>query len=322
MPAHYITWWNLENLFDVENSTDRPAWLASSLKNELKGWTKAVLERKLDNLASVLLQINQGNGPDILGVCEVENKHVLDLVAGRLNFPNRNYKVLHQDTGDQRGIDIAYIYDANKYLSDGTLFSYEVMKRGATRDLLQVTLKTQKGNELILIGNHWPSRSGGQYSSEPYRMMVGETLSYWLKRIHQIKGGFPAIVLVGDFNDEPFNRSLTEYALSSISRDKVVRGRNPYLFNLMWPVHGERKGSYVFGGEPLLIDQVLVSKGIAMKTGKFNLDKSVVAIEHFQGMTSGIYNTPVRFGRPSTKSSFNQAGFSDHLPVSLQLWEK
>lgn len=322
MPAHFISWWNLENLFDIEHSPDRPDWLAKRLKNELKGWNASVLEKKLNNLSIVIGQINGGAGPDIMGFCEIENENVISHLLTKINFPGRSYKVLHQDTSDQRGIDIAFIYDENKYTFDGAMFSYEVLKRTATRDLLQITLVTSKGNELILIGNHWPSRSGGQYSSEPYRMMVGETLSYWLMRIHQIKGGHPAIILLGDFNDEPFNRSLTEYALSTISRNKVVRGRNPYLYNLMWPLHGQRQGSYVFGGEPLLIDQVLVSKGVAMKTGKFDLDKSAVTIEQFPGMTGGIYNTPIRFGRPSSKSTFNENGYSDHLPVSFVLWEK
>ncbi|MCZ6776686.1 MAG: endonuclease/exonuclease/phosphatase, partial [Ignavibacteria bacterium] len=174
----------------------------------------------------------------------------------------------------------------------------------------------------ILIGNHWPARSGGQYKTEPYRMMVGETLSYWLKRIQEIKGSDAAVVVMGDFNDEPHSRSLTEYALSTIERNRVVYGRNPYLFNLMWPLLGTRRASYVFASEGQMLDQFLVSKGIALKSGIFKVDNKDVKIETFDGMTSGRYDAPVRFGRPSKKSSYNPDGFSDHLPISVVLSEK
>jgi len=77
MKTHYISWWNLENLFDTLNSENRPAWLAKELSGELKGWTNEVLEKKLENLSSVIKQINSNNGPDILGVCEVESEFVI-----------------------------------------------------------------------------------------------------------------------------------------------------------------------------------------------------------------------------------------------------
>lgn len=97
-------------------------------------------------------------------------------------------------------------------------------------------------------------------------------------------------------------------------------GANPYLYNLMWPLLGQRRASYVFGSELLMIDQILVSKGIAKKTGLFALDDSKVGIEVYKGMVKGRYNTPVRFGRPS--SGYNPDGFSDHLPISIVLGEK
>ncbi len=322
MTKHYITWWNIENLFDVHNSENRPEWLAKELKHELKGWTKDVLDKKLANLSSVIKQINDKQGPDIFGFCEVESKTVAQKLCDRLDIANRDYRLIHKDTKDNRGIDIAFIYDANKYTVDEeNIFSYEVIKRSSTRDILQISFTTVKGNELIIIGNHWPARSAGQYKSEPYRIIAGETLSYWLKRIQEIKGKNAAVVVMGDFNDEPYSRSLTEYALSSMNRKKVIYGRNPYLYNLMWQLLGERKSSYVFNSEPLMIDQFLVSKGIVIKNGTFRIKDNPVKIDSFQDMTKGRYFTPVRFGRPSSKRTFNQNGFSDHLPVSFLLFE-
>jgi len=154
MQEYHIAWWNLENLFDVDNSASRPAWLQKELKKELKGWDQAILARKISQLAKIIQQMNQGTGPDILGVCEVENKPVLDLLVNSLQPLGRNYDVAHHDTSDQRGIDVAFIYDKSKFDYEGQFFC-TILKRTATRDIFQVNLKTiPGGNPLILIGNH------------------------------------------------------------------------------------------------------------------------------------------------------------------------
>lgn len=322
MQAHYITWYNVENLFDSVRSELRPEWLQRRLRSELKGWTKDVVTRKIKNLTSVIAQINDGQGPDILGVAEVENENVVQLfAAGMSQATGRNYGTVHQDTKDQRGVDIAFIYDKDRYsVNPDLIFSLEIMKRAATRDMLQTTFTTGEGNELILIGNHWPARLGGKYESEPYRCMVGETLSYWLDRIQEIKGMDTPVLVMGDFNDEPYSRALTDYALSVVDRDKVVYGRNPYLYNLMWPILGQRRASFVYGGRPQMIDQFLVTRGIVKSNNTFSADPKEVRIEVFEGMVKGRYDVPVRFGRPSS-SGHNPDGFSDHLPISCILKE-
>ncbi|GAG02021.1 unnamed protein product, partial [marine sediment metagenome] len=95
MDQHFIAWWNLENLFDVEGTPplDRPEWLASALASELRGWTAEVLAKKIAQLAWVIKQMNAGAGPDLLGVCEVENKNVLLKLVSALGDLGRNYQV-------------------------------------------------------------------------------------------------------------------------------------------------------------------------------------------------------------------------------------
>ncbi len=320
MTNHYITWWNVENLFDERDAPAqrRPEDLKRKIQADLKKWTPDVLDRKLDQLASVIHQVNEGAGPDILGVCEVENAHVLHRLIEKVNV-GRNYKLIHHDMSDNRGIDVAFIYDGDKYeYVPDSFFHYPVIKRYPTREIVQAGLKTEKGNELVLLGNHWPSRSAGQFESEPFRILAAETLSYFMERIQAIKGSDVPVVVMGDFNDEPHNRSLTDYALSTMDREKVVYARNPALYNLMWELLGRRRGSYVYGGVPMMIDQFLVSKGIAKKSGRFELNEQKVRIETFPGMVSGRYDTPIRFGQ----SDPNLDGYSDHLPISFVLGEK
>ena len=128
------------------------------------------------------------------------------------------------------------------------------------------------------------------------KSMKWERLSYFIHRIQEINGNDAAIIVMGDFNDEPFDRSISQYALSVRDRNKVVRGSNPHLYELMWPIMGQRKASYVYGGRPIMLDQFMVSKGIAKKSGKYAFDENNIRLEVYDGTISGTNNTPVRFG--------------------------
>lgn len=106
--TYYTARWNLENLLDEENSPLRSEKLQRAIGADLAGWTPARRDKKISQLASVIAQMNAGAGPDMLGVCEVENRNVLDLLIAAVNtpLPNRNYNIIHADTSDARGIDV------------------------------------------------------------------------------------------------------------------------------------------------------------------------------------------------------------------------
>ncbi len=321
MPTHSIAWWNVENLFDVFDSPQRPAWLQSALAHELAGWTQPVLDAKIAQLASIIRQMNGGLGPDLLGVCEIENDVVLNLLADALAPLGRDYRVAHHDMHDQRGIDVAFLYDAGRFAAEAQ-FSHEILKRAGTRDRFQVNFRSlATGNLLVVIGNHWPSRSGGQYETEPYRILAAETLSYWHLRIQQILGEEAAILVMGDLNDEPDDRSLAGYALSTRSREKVMRATTaPRFLNLMWPLFGSGIGSHYHENFPNLLDQILVSKGMLRDDAIFHVTPGSTAILRPPEMQTGTYDAPRRHGRPS--SGHDPAGFSDHYPLTLTLEEE
>ena len=326
MTDHYIAFWNLENLFDIENSTDRPAWFQKTIKGELKGWNATVLKKKIACLKSIIELMNDGQGPDVLGVCEVENKIVLQKLLDAISIPGRKYKIAHHNTSDKRGIDVAFIYDFNLFKAEDQFF-HIIQKRSATRDLFQVNFRSKaNGKVLVMIGNHWPSRSAGEMDSEPYRIMAGETLSYFHERILEELGPDTAVLAMGDFNDEPFNRSIEHYALSSRLRSKVMRGRNPYFLNLMWPMMGTGRGSHFYGGHYGVLDQIMVNKAMLNGKGGYKALTDTARIEAFAEMSSsGTNPAPVRFGRPYSKgkpnSNFTGHGFSDHYPVSVRVRE-
>ena len=340
MPNHFVAFWNLENLFAPEDFADRELWIAQRLASDLEGWTQELFNTKIDQLSSIIRQMNDAQGPDILGVCEVENAFVLQQLSTRLNgqLQNRDYDVAHVDaTQDQRGIDTAFVFDRLKYTVDpNTIFSHFVMRRTGTRDITQVTFTTGDGNDLIAMGNHWPSRSGGTHESRGYRMTAGESLSYWHQRIWEERGNDIPIIAVGDFNDDPFDESLQIHARATRERGDVERARTAARFyNLAWHYleqegqdqNGNPKtinGTLYYNGNGNMFDQILASRGLLIEDSPIKVLEDSARIELFPEMVDHrVSFGPIRFGlsKGNAARNVNEAGFSDHFPVSVVLQE-
>lgn len=312
----HLAFWNVENLFDVETAL-RPEKLQKVIGKDLAGWDEPTLALKLSQLAKVICVMNNGAGPDILGVCEVENVEVLHRLTEVIrSIGGRMYKVAHADTGDNRGIDVAFLYDPKvARTKKSEWFQHWVVKRYATRELFQANF-TIGDKMLVVVGNHWPSRSAGQYESEPFRIIAAETLAYWVERIHEIQGDDVALVVLGDFNDEPFNRSVNEYALGTASRDQVLAGKNHYLLNLMAPLAGAGQGSLLYNGRWNMLDQILVSRGLLTGKSGWKLAGDAT-IEGRPMIEKKKGSGPRRFGIGTGKVDLK--GFSDHFPVGVRL---
>lgn len=343
MGGLFVAFWNLENLFAPEGFAEREPWLAEAVAKDLSGWTPALFERKLDQLARVIRQMNGGTGPDLLGVCEVENRFVLDALATRLNalLPARHYGVVHADAErEQRGIDTAFIHDTRTLTAKlDEFFSHWVMRRTGTRDISQCTFVTAAGNQLVVLANHWPSRSappgaGSQYSAG-FRATAGETLGYWHERIREEKGADVAVLAMGDFNDDPFDLSLRVHAVALRERGDVERAQSAKLFNLAWGYLNqsvvnhrgqprEIDGTLYFGGDGNVFDQILVSRGLLAGPHPLKVRLGSARIEAVPDMVDHkVSEGPIRFGLPKgdAAKNVNTDGFSDHFPVSVVIEE-
>ena len=337
MTIYHIAWWNLENLYDDTPWEEKARKIKNlgNLKDRLKHWKTPVLEAKLTQLSSVIKSMNNNQGPDILGVCELESKEVLEKLVAKIKTPPldaREYEIVHIDTEDQRGIDLAFVYDKTKfgfYIKDPNapeghddgkhIFAHPIIKRSPTRHILQVNFKALNEDQpLILIANHWPSRLTGTYLTEPYRIIAAETLAYYNQRIHEVLGKDIPIIVMGDFNDDPGDRSMTDYALSCRNEDQVVNATSkPKLLNLMWPLMNQGYGSYWYD-EPLFFDQFLISKAIVKKNGKVKVTKDSVKVlkdkDRWES-SKGDYPKPRRFGW----NIRDPLGWSDHFPITMQI---
>lgn len=326
MSTYYVAWWNLENLFDEENAplARRSDKVRRAIGKDIVGWTPQLRDRKVAQLASVVAQMNAGTGPDLLGVCEVENRFVLDLLVDAVGglLPGRPYEVVHADADDARGIDVAFLYDPEHFEvpADETFF-HVVMRRNATREIVQVNFRTTSGGQTwAVFGNHWPSRSGGQHESAGYRHIAGETLAYFHQRALEVHGPGTPTLAMGDFNDEPFDTSLVTHALSTRQRQKVLNADVPRLWNLMWPALGGPDGTFYFDNQPNLLDQFLSNRNMALEDAALRIDAASVEIVRFPRMVStGDYPRPVPFG--GMGKPVNENGFSDHFPIGLRVVE-
>ena len=338
MPDYRIAFWNLENLFAPEGFPAREPWIASAVANDLAGWTNALFQRKIAQLAAGIATMSGGAGPDILGVCEVENRFVLDELVTALGtvLPARSYDVVHFDsTRDQRGIDTGFLYDTSLFTVDpAAIFSHFVIRRTGTRDITQVTFRTAAGNDLVALANHWPSRSGGALESAGFRATAGETLAYFHERIREERGAAIAIIAMGDLNDDPWDSSVRFNAVAAREEGDVRRAQSARFFNLAWSYlqqtvtdhRGAARtidGTLYFNGDGNVFDQILVNRSLLNGEGSLAVDVASARIEAFPPMVDHrVGNGPIRFGLPKgNPANVNQDGFSDHFPVSVTIRE-
>jgi hypothetical protein len=228
---------------------------------------------------------------------------------------------VHADTDDARGIDVAFIYEPQLLEAPADeVFFHVVMRRNATRELVQVNFRTHKNRTWTVFGNHWPSRSGGRFESAGYRDIAGEPLSYFHQRALEVHGVATPALAIGDFNDEPFDTSLVIHALSTRQRQRVLAARTPTFWNLSWSVIGDpADGTFYFDNEPNLLDQVLVNKNMARQDAPIRADPDTLQILRFPGTFTGTYKRPRPFG--GMGSAVDENGYSDHFPIGLRVTE-
>ncbi len=251
--------YNVENLFDTEDDPKIPD--EEFLPISEKKWDDEKYQRKLNDIARVITEVNPNELPEIVGLVEVENRQVLsDLIeTGKLAG---QYGIIHEESPDYRGIDVALIYrrDAFKELTHEVLpVTFPDDPEFKTRDILHVTGKAR--NKVIhVFVNHWPSRIGGDDKTEPKRVLAATVLK---KKVNEVLAADPRakIIIMGDMNDEPANKSLIE-VLDAQSPDSKAK-----LVNLMMPDDANGKGTYFYNGNWNMLDNLIVSQSLLKGNG-------------------------------------------------------
>jgi endonuclease/exonuclease/phosphatase family metal-dependent hydrolase len=303
-----VAFWNVENLFDTvdDPKVEKDEEFTPA---QPKKWTKERLEIKLKNLARVISGMGDGKGPAILGLCEVENRDVVELLVRKLQPLKRKWAIVHQDSPSFRGIDCALVFDARELKLEDSRFIR--IDGETTRDIVEARL-SRLGKSLTVFVNHWPSRG----NPEEARIKVASILR---KRIDELLKEDPAadFMVLGDLNDLPFNKSVGTTLRTWGDADDLHPG---VLFNSVWDHHKSGRGTYVYRNQWNTLDHVILSPGLLDDRGFSWVRGStkVVQSDYQMYVSKNPKSIPVP-SRSYTGSSFHENGFSDHLPVACRI---
>jgi len=306
-----VAFYNVENLFDTLNdpSINDEDFLPQGKLN----WNKMRYDIKLNRIAKVVNEIEETNKPDIVGLCEVENKAVLtDLV--NLKSMDR-FGIVHFDSPDERGIDVALLYRKKvvKVLNSKPYrVSFPNDPNDRTRDILLASLKIGKDTLHTLVC-HLPSRRGGADKSAESRLTAALVARHIVDSIQKINP-MAKIIIMGDMNDEPTDASLLDGLQAKPTPEEAKNGK---LFNPMAALKAAGEGSYMYNKKYDMIDNMIVSEGLLSGKGFMYVEKSATIFkpDWIQEQNEKYKGSPWR----TYAGSKYLGGYSDHFPVYLKL---
>jgi hypothetical protein len=332
-----VAFYNFENLFDtIDNPNNDDEWTPKGLQR----WTSEKYNQKLENLSKVLMQIGtnekQKEAPTFIGGAEIENRGVLEDLVKRPNLIQEDYGIIHFDSPDKRGIDVALLYK-KKYFkptsfinipliiyrgnsnekekvteedkADKDKIEIAIDNRIYTRDILLVT-GFLDGEEVNIMVNHWPSRSGGEKKSSPFREAAGRLARKVMDSVYKVNPN-AKIILMGDLNDGTYNKSVKEGVGAKISKEEVKQFG---IYNPFEQMAKDGNATLFYRDSGDIFDQIMVSETLIKND-----------YSSFQYWKAGIYNKPFmieKFGKYAgypLRHSENEVGFSDHFPVYIYL---
>lgn len=309
-----LGFYNVENLFDlVDDSLTRDEAFTPEGENR---YTFGRYKKKSTGLARTLLAMGAWEPLELIGLAEVESRWVLEGFTKFSPLKNAGYEIIHEDSPDRRGIDVACLYRPEKfnlilYKYYRVHFPFDPDRR--TRDMLYVKGILPNEDTLHVFINHWPSRYGGQFVSEPGRAFLAGMLRQKVDSLND-RYNKPLIVITGDLNDEPEDISVKDVLKAHLNPEEA--GEND-LVNLSASIK-YKFGTHSFAGEWGVLDHVIVSNSLLTGESTFTRLESVGIFDAPWLLTKNAAgnDVPLRtFQGPAYKG-----GYSDHLPVFLDLY--
>jgi len=337
--VHTVAFYNFENCYDTINDpkTFDEEWLPSGAQN----WTSKKYHQKLENISRVLSEIGTGenkNAPTFIGGAEIENRGVLEDLIKQPKLINYDYGIVHYDSPDRRGIDVALLYQKKHFrvtssiniplliyknqegkedskdngdeLTHDKAVADKKNNRVYTRDQLLVT-GFLDGEEINIIVNHWPSRAGGEKKSSPFREAAGALNRRIIDSLIKINPN-AKIITMGDLNDGTYNKSVKEGIGAKLKKTELKKSGDIYNPFEQMAKDGNATLFYKDAGD--IFDQIMVSEKVVQPgDASYKYWKAGVWNQPYMIQTLGQYK-----GYP-LRHSANEVGFSDHFPVYIYL---
>lgn len=312
-------WWNVENLFDdkedkrnsIDKEYDEPFAENEKLRN-----------LKFDRIASALMKMNDGKGPDVIAICEVESVRAADLLRGVLN------KKLDESKADKKlqyKDVVMRNLDAGRHIAPAIISRVNVAPaltkmHGNRLRILEGHLYVN-GHDLCIIASHWTSQlkqrdgSDGDAGRDKYANGIYEVFRAAAKK--NVDTDF---LVCGDFNDTPEAQPIVKNLGAIGDKNKVKPTDNePYFLDLLTGKDPAKFGTIFYNGKPLIYDHICVSPGLLDNKG-WSVDPDSVRTETAGLMRKGATRRePWRFGNPGHDMKDDDRGFSDHFPVTVRL---
>lgn len=315
-----IAFYNLENLFDFE---DDPLTFDDDRTPDGKDhWTEDLYNAKVKNMAKVISEIGAdvtGTTPTIIGVCEIENRKVLEDLVNQEPLLKKEYGIIQFDSPDRRGIDVALLYQKRLFTPTHykavPLYIYaenDLTKRIYTRDQLIVSGMLD-GEKIHVIVNHWPSRSGGEARSRPKRIKAAQLNKHIIDSVF-VEDPYAKIITMGDLNDDPTSPSVKEYLKTIDSKEDLQLKQ---LYNPMEAMFKKGLGTLAWRDGWNLFDQMILSTELLKNDySSYRFYKAGIYNKSYLANSRGRYKGyPYRsFGNGTFTG-----GYSDHFPVFLYL---
>lgn len=310
-----IVFWNVENLFDIEDHPEKRD--DEFTPNGDNRWNDYKYQRKLQQLSKTLIAVGGWEPVEIICLAEVENRKVVEDLFNETGLKENEYKIIHRESPDKRGIDVALAYRPDKFRPVRTSFitvKFEDEDSRPTRDILYVRGKVNGEAELHLFVNHWPSRYGGQMVTDPKRRQAAKIVRSKVDSILNVDRE-ANIVITGDFNDEPEDGSLIENLNARLDTNGLKQRE---LYNMMGPLRFSA-GTHKFAGEWGILDQFIISSGVVYGRNRLKIERD----------RAGIFAAPFLLEEDKTHLGHKLfrtylgpryvGGYSDHLPIYLDL---
>jgi endonuclease/exonuclease/phosphatase family metal-dependent hydrolase len=312
----FFFFYNVENLFDIQ---DDPVTEDEEFTPEgSRHWTHYRFRKKLLNISKVILNATEWTPPQMIALCEVENRYVLEQLLQNTPLKKFPYKIIHKESPDPRGIDVAFIYNSDVFYP--LMYKFFQLQNSddsvqKSREIVYVSGILNNTDTLHFFSNHWPSRYLGLMETEHGRKLAAQILNAGIEWVReQYKD--PKIIIAGDFNDQPTNESLSSF---SGGKESGMQHKKNKIYNLSHSWMMAEIKTIKHQSQWLIFDQILVSGSLLEQQAAIYTKSDWAQIVELPF----LLEKDEKYGGFKLKRTYYgykyQGGFSDHLPVLLKI---
>jgi predicted extracellular nuclease len=311
-----VMFYNVENFFDTKNdslSNDDEFTAAGE-----RHWTWKRFEQKVQHTGKAIIAAGGWQMPDVIGLCEIENKYVLQRLLKDTPLKKVSYRIIHKESPDHRGIDVSLLYNPQTFYP--LSYEYYPLKDEfgdtiSTRELMYVSGVFGEKDTVHVFVNHWPSRYAGVMETRRYRKIAAILLKEKCEALW-LKNKFAKIIVVGDFNDQPQDESIKNVLGAKLVSDSI---NSSQLYNLSSNWLKDDMGTLKYQSQWFVFDQIIVSGSLLHDSIGLHTNTNYATVCQFPF----LFENDKTYGGKKLFRTYNgykyNGGFSDHLPVLLKL---